>query len=458
MKIQTQFHLLITGIIIVPILSIFSQMLFFNFLERQEQADIPVYDEVVLGEYISRQEWENISRFIARFNADLAVFRKDLLVLYSTIPDFKTGSRGTEGEIFSVLAEEAGQYGYSLESPGWLEGHEYILIRRDLRGRPRRPPCPMVSTITLVAVLVIFAIFMSLFIARSITKSVLVLEDAARRIAAGDQDLTVDVRGSAAMRPNEITSLISSLNHLRDALKENENRRCRFIMGVTHDLKTPLALIRGYTEALKDGVTGDPASRGNATDIIISKADQLEDMINDLLEFVRMDTGEWRSRLQKVNMGEFLNDFTRRISLDAELLRHHIMTDIRLPPSLFVSLDERFVVRALENLVNNAVRYTPDGTTVRLGAAADENAIRVTVSDNGPGISKADLPHVFEMFYRGSASRREEGLGIGLSIVKWVVASHGWSITVRSEQNIEDAETCFTITIPLYGSKQCPPA
>ncbi|MDR0589972.1 MAG: HAMP domain-containing histidine kinase [Spirochaetaceae bacterium] len=457
MKIQTQFHLLITGIIIVPILSILSQMLFFNFRERKEQAEIPVYDGIMLGEYISRQEWEAISRFIARSNADFAVFRDDLLVLYSTIPDFKTGAYGTKDELFSLLAAETGQYGYTFESPGWLEGHEYILIRRHLqdkedKGRPPRPLFPLASTILLPAALVIFAISMSLFIARSITRSVLVLEDAARRIAAGDQDLTVDVRGNAAMRPNEITSLTSSLNQMRSALKEEENRRYRFIMGVTHDLKTPLALIRGYTEALKDGVTDDPASRVNATDIIISKADQLEGMINDLLEFVRMDTGEWRSRLQKIDIDKFLKSFAKRISLDAELFHHHTIIDIALPPALYVPLDERLTVRALENLVNNAIRYTPNGTTIRLGAAVVENAIRITVSDNGSGINKTDLPHVFEMFYRGSSSRREEGMGLGLSIVKWVVVSHGWSIAVTSEpggdHNASEI-TCFTITIPL---------
>jgi signal transduction histidine kinase len=304
----------------------------------------------------------------------------------------------------------------------------------------------MVSTILFPAALVIFAISMSLFIARSITRSVLVLEDAARRVAAGDQDLTVDVRGS-----NEITSLTSSLNQMRSALKEEENRRYRFIMGVTHDLKTPLALIRGYTEALKDGVTDDPVSRVNATDIIISKADQFESMINDLLEFVRMDTGEWRSRLQKIDIGEFLKSFAKRISLDAELFHHHTIIDIALSPSLYVPLDERLAVRALENLVNNAIRYTPNGTTVRLGAAMAEKTIRITVSDDGPGISKTDLPHVFEMFYRGSSSRREEGMGLGLSIVKWVVVSHGWSIAVTSEPGAEHntRETCFTIAIPL---------
>ncbi|MDR2020425.1 MAG: HAMP domain-containing histidine kinase [Treponema sp.] len=444
MKIKTQFRLLITGIIIVPILSIMLQILFHNFRQRKEQEEIPVYDADMLGEYISRQDWETISRFIARNNADFAVFRGDLLVLYSTIPDFKTGARGTREEIFSLLAAENSQYGYTFESPSWLQGHEYILIRRHLRDKPRPPP--MMGTIVLFSALVIFAISMSLFIARSITKSVLVLEDATKRIASGDLDLQVDVGGS-----NEITSLTASLNQMRSALKEEENRRSRFIMGVTHDLKTPLALMRGYTEALKDGVTGDPVSRINAMDIIISKADQLEGMINDLLEFVRMNTGEWRSRLQKVNIGEFLKNFARRISLDAELFRHHTVIDITLPPYLYVPLDERLTVRALENLVNNAIRYTPDGTTVRLGATAAEKAIRVTISDNGPGISKADLPHVFEAFYRGSSSRREEGMGLGLSIVKWVVASHGWSITVTSEQNsaANACETCFTITIPL---------
>jgi signal transduction histidine kinase len=446
MKIQTQFHLLIAGIIIVPVLSIVSQILFLNYLEKKEQAEFPVYDDALLADYISLQDWETISRITARSNADFTIFSDDFLVLYSTIPDFKTGAAGTMEEIFSFLTVKNKQYGYTFESPGWLDGQEYILIRRHVQDRPRPPLFPMVSTMLLPAALVIFSVFMSLSIARSITKSVLVLEDATRRIAAGDLDLKVDVRGS-----NEITSLTSSLNQMRSALKEVESRRYRFIMGVTHDLKTPLALIKGYTEALKDGVTGDPASRIKAVDIIIAKADQLEDMIHDLLEFVRMDTGEWRSRLQKVNLGEFLKSFTRRISLDAELLRHHIVIDISLPPSVSVPLDERLAVRALENLVNNAIRYTPDGTTIRFGAAMVEDTVRVTICDNGPGIRKDDLPHIFEAFYRGSSSRREEGMGLGLSIVKWVTASHGWSIAVTSEQNPGGtaAETCFIITIPL---------
>ncbi|MDR1986408.1 MAG: HAMP domain-containing histidine kinase [Treponema sp.] len=447
MKIQTQFHLLITGIIIVPFLALLSLLLLRTFQERNEQLEIPVYDDTFLAEHISRQDWEAISRFASRSHGDFTVFRNDLMVLYSSIPEFKTGSFETIATIAALFGAEHTPYSYSFESPPWLEGHEYLLIRRPLKNPgPVRSLFPLISSIIFVGILAVFAIVMSLGIARSITKSVLVLEDATRRIAAGELDLAVDVRGS-----NEITSLTSSLNHMRAALKEAENRRYRFIMGITHDLKTPLALIRGYTEAIRDGLTDDPVSRISATDIIIAKADQLEGMIQDLLELVRMDTGEWHGRLQKVGLRDFLLNFARRIALDAELFQHRVVIALDLPASLLVPLDERLTIRALENLVNNAIRYTPAGTRIRIAADAGENAVAIRISDNGPGIAPKDLPHIFETFYRGSSSRQEQGMGLGLAVVKWVVESHGWSIAVSSSAQ----ETCFTLTIPhLKGSQR----
>jgi signal transduction histidine kinase len=285
---------------------------------------------------------------------------------------------------------------------------------------------------------------MSFFIARSITKSVMVLEDATRRIAAGDLDLKVDVRGS-----NEITSLTASLNRMRETIKEEDRRRARFIMGVTHDLKTPLSIIQSYAELIDDGMASDPASQKTASEIILAKVDQLETMINHLIEFVKMDTGEWQSQLSNVDITDFLKTFARRFILDVEALHHKMTANITIPENTFVLLDETLVVRALENLVGNAIRHTPNGSLITLDAARvnadDENSIHVTISDNGPGIPEKDLPHIFETFYRGSASRREEGIGIGLSVVKWVIDSHGWRIGAASEYG---KGTCFRVTIP----------
>jgi signal transduction histidine kinase len=217
-----------------------------------------------------------------------------------------------------------------------------------------------------------------------------------------------------------------------------------------------LALIKAYTEAIEDGITEDPASHISATEIISAKADQLEGMINELLEYVRMDSGEWRGQLQKVNITAFLQDAASVFTPDVELLHHEFRSEITLPDNLFVSMDERLILRALENLVNNAIRYTPNGSVITLGAGLVESkadgkaakTVRLTVRDNGPGIDKADLPHVFEMFYRGTASRREQGMGMGLAVVKWAVNSHGWSITVDSEQE-RGKGTRFCITVPI---------
>jgi signal transduction histidine kinase len=217
-------------------------------------------------------------------------------------------------------------------------------------------------------------------------------------------------------------------------------------MGVTHDLKTPLSLIKGYAEAIGDGVTEDPASRSGAVEIISAKADQLEGMINDLMDFVRMETGEWRTQLNQINLAAFLQKLAKSYRTDVALLHHTLVHEIDLPENLSIPMDERLTHRALENLINNAVRHTPAGSIIRLGAVQVKNTVELSISDNGPGIDKEDIPNVFEMFYRGSFSRREQGMGLGLAVVKWVTNYHGWLISVSS---VKDQGTCFTITIPI---------
>jgi signal transduction histidine kinase len=467
MRIQTQFHLLIAGILLVPLLFIIGQIEFVQSMRRQEQAETAAYADVaiLLDESLDFDDREAVSRFISRISriGDIAVFREDLLVVHSTISEFAAGAYESLPHIFEVFDRKDIRYSYAFENPGWMYNQGYILIRREIPvlsagdGSQKRAPLPpdfrfgppffpVGILLGFFLMFILFAITMSLIIVRSITKSVMVLENATRRIAAGELDVAVDVHGS-----NEITSLTNNLNKMRNALKEEEYRRSRFITGVTHDLKTPLALIKAYAEAIDDGITEDPDTQTSATEIISAKADQLEGMINDLLEYVQMDSGEWRSQLQKVNISAFLRNAAKKFSPDVELLHHEFRSEIALSDNLYVFMDERLVLQILENLVNNAIRYTPDGSTIRLTASLVDrknvNTLQLMISDNGPGIEPADLPHIFEMFYRGTSSRREQGMGMGLAVVKWVVDSHGWLIAASSEKG---QGACFCITIPLY--------
>jgi len=446
-KIQTQARLLVASIVLAPVLVFFVSIVHNRLFNTYDTYGIPSHDEIstLMDEYINAPDWESVTRIIARSRTfgEIAVFRDDLLVLYSTIPEFTPGGFTSQEAMMSMLGSESQMHLHLIASTIQDGNRLYLLAKAAAPISIRWSPFAvfLLTVFIFVIILTIFSVSMSVVIARTITRSVQVLENATRRIAEGELDLNVDIKGS-----NEITSLTNSLNKMRNALKEDELRRSRFIMGITHDLKTPLALIKGYAEAIEDGITDDPASRANATEIIAEKADQLEDMINDLLNFVRMETGEWRTQLEHIDLRAFLQKLVKTIGSDVELLQHSLAHDINLPENTCVPMDERLALRAFENLIHNAVRHTPKESAIRIAAVRQENAVEIIVSDNGPGIDGEALPHIFDMFYRETSSRREQGLGLGLAVVKWVVDYHGWSVSVASEKGMG---TCFLITVPL---------
>ena len=447
MKIRTQFYLLIGGIVVVPVF-VLSGFYYVQRLLDFSAPKIPDYEEIVrlTGESVDRESWKELSRVLEHKpkTVEYTVLDGGMTVLFSTIEPQNAGKKISDTELLSLIRKTSSEYFYQLDSPVVRENVRLLLLTRVYR-EGKRPPGPMQvlfeAVVLLLTVLFVFSSAMSVSIARSITQSVMVLEAATRRIASGELDFPIEVRGS-----NEITSLTASLNSMRDALKEDQSRRSRFIMGVTHDLKTPLALIKGYAEAIGDGMADEPEARDRYVGIIGAKVDQLDGMVDDLIDFVRMDTAEWRRQLMVVDLGSFLRGFTRRMEADARILHRRLETDLELPDGLAVPMDERLVVRALENIVNNALRYTAQGGLVRFSAFERDGCAVVLISDDGPGIASEDLPLIFDMFYRGSSSRREQGMGLGLSIVRGVVDSHGWEIKVRSEKG-RGSE--FEIDIPL---------
>jgi signal transduction histidine kinase len=446
MKIRTQFFILIAGIIVVPLFVIFAGFGITK-LQEKETAYVPDYDQIAAsaGGAINRSEWKELSAFISRRKPDFnfIVLGDDRRVIYSSTKDFGAGMPLSDERLMDTIRETGNNYFYIFDAPVNLRDKGIVVIGRIDRDASK-PPRPLVqllyALIGVLAVVFVFSAIMSLLIARSIYRSVTVLEAGTKRIASGELDLEVDVRGS-----NEITSLTASLNRMRLALKDEETRRSRFIMGVSHDLKTPLALIKGYAEAIGDGMADDPESLEKSVEIIGSKVDQLEGMIDDLIGFVKVNTGEWRRKLEPVVLSSFLSSYGKRVGADAELLDRRIECRIDLPSDLAVPMDDRLVLRALENLVNNALRYTSAGGLVRIGARLEGTSLIIEIADDGPGMEAEELTHIFDPFYRGSASRREQGMGLGLSVVKGVVESHGWDISVTAEKG---KGSVFRISIP----------
>ncbi|MBO7094155.1 MAG: HAMP domain-containing histidine kinase [Spirochaetia bacterium] len=447
MKIKTQSFLLLAGIIIIPIVLVSSYWLMFH--QRQKLgSDVPTYEEIFQERQnlTSAEDWERIRNFISRRppNMEITVFDKATMeVLYSTMEQFVQGQKLDNRNLLQYSMDNSDRYFFQMTTPPHLKDSTLVtLIRSEKRARPLRSRTEYyVNTVTIISVVILlFCIVIITMITRSIAKSVTVLEDAAKRVTRGELDKPIEVRGS-----NEVISLTKSLNELRLAVKENRDKQARFIMGISHDLKTPLALIRGYVEALYDEIPASPEERRQYASIILKKADDLEGLINDLIDFIKVDTGEWRTTWQNVNLRSFVEDVAKRGSEAATILKHNFKSEVNLPDDAVVQMDEKLMNRCFENLFSNAIRYSKEGSTVVLRAFQSSGCYKIQIEDDGIGIDKDELKNIFDLFYRGTASRREKGSGLGLAIVKSIINSHNWGIGVESEAG---KGTVFTITIP----------
>jgi len=445
-KIRSQFALLLLGILVMPFLSM-ALILLYDYYRSPERIEVPSYADVSAqsGSNVDRAAWERVSRFISRRpkRIEHVVLDGSSRVLYSTIPSIARQSALSGDEVLALVRETREKYLWQIEISG-EGGASALTVFTLLERRNHRPPDPFlrifVWVLLFIGMVFVLAAVIIVSVTQSIAKSVTGLETSTRRIANGELDIPVELKGS-----NEITSLAVSLNRMRLALKEESSRKSRFIMGVSHDLKTPLALIKGYAEAISDGYMDDPGARAKSLSLIASKVDQLGAMIDDLIGYVKLDSEDWKRSLRTLDLASVVGSAIGRMADDAKLLGRELSFESHLAAPAPVPMDERLFMRSLENIVTNAIRYTEEGGRIDVTLEEAGGTYVLAVRDDGCGIAGEDLPHVFELFYRGTSSRREEGMGLGLSIVKSVVDSHGWKIAIDS---LPGRGTLVKISIP----------
>ncbi|MBI9101188.1 MAG: HAMP domain-containing histidine kinase [Spirochaetales bacterium] len=253
------------------------------------------------------------------------------------------------------------------------------------------------------------------------------LERAARRIAGGDLDYSL-----SSDTDDEFSGLIRSLEQMRVSLKEEQSKRFRFLMAVSHDLNTPLTSIIGYVEALIDGVADDPEIQKKYYNIIRDKSGLLESRIQELIDYVKTETGDWRLQAGRIEAASFFRYLGETYRHDAVILKRDFSYKIDLAENAYILADHTLVTRVFENLFSNAFRYSSEGDSICLDVQTRGKAIVVSIKDTGIGIEQDKLPFIFDPFFRASNSRREEGHGLGLSTVKNIVRSHDWTIEVFS--------------------------
>ncbi len=452
MKIKTQFKLFVACIIAVPLVFSFATALF-RYYNSPDRLLMNSYQRMrkISEEPLSRRDLRMVQDALHHFppDAEMLLLANQSEILLSTIKDFKSQDTVDMYDLYRYIRETSDRFFYQISAPELLDNSADITLitrmpRKNNKNHPPKPPRKLFHTLTIFIIIfelicISFAIYVSMTISRSIT----MLEKNTERIAGGELDKPLE-KPRDLRTTNEITRLAENLDKMRLALKDEAERRIRFIMGISHDLRTPVAVIRGYTEAMNDGLMADPESQKKALDIIGSKTSQLETMINTLINFMKLESTDWREQLKKQKIRPFLEDFAQSCRNTGDVFKRDVTTAISLSPDTEVAFDSQLFQRALENIFSNAVRYTQEGDSITFSAKEAGSEIFVTIADTGIGMSDEDLEHIFDLFYRASGSRREEGMGIGLSVVKNIIETHGWNISVQSKK---DQGSVFTITI-----------
>ncbi|AOZ93873.1 two-component system histidine kinase PnpS [Paenibacillus crassostreae] len=235
------------------------------------------------------------------------------------------------------------------------------------------------------------------------------------------------------------------------AIRRLENMRSEFVTNVSHELKTPIAAVRGFAETLLGGGVTDEKTARSFLQIIYDESERLNRLISDILDLSKIEQKNIAMDCSPVHISSFFESMFETMSFVAEKKKISLQSDV--PAELFIEADEDKLKQIFMNLLSNAVNYTQEGGKVKVTVRHLEDdegreRIQFTVSDTGLGIPKKDLPRIFERFYRvdKARSRFSGGTGLGLSIVKHLVDLHRGTVTVESEWNIGSA---FTIELPM---------
>lgn len=288
-------------------------------------------------------------------------------------------------------------------------------------------------------IVIILAIVVALLLSRSISKPIITINQSAKKMAEGNLDIEFTGRGY-----KEITELNNTLNHTAQELKKTETLQRELIANVSHDLRTPLTLISGYAEMMKD--IPDENTEENIQ-IIVDETKRLSMLVNDLLSLSRMKSRTEELNLTVFDLRELLVNIIERQNkffenINAKINLHSVDTEV------MIKADKQKIEQVIYNFITNAINYSKEEKLVDVYLEINNNKVIVKVKDYGIGIKEENLDHIWERYYRvdKGLQRSTQGTGLGLSIIKEILEYHGFEYGVESTVNVGST---FYFSIPL---------
>ena len=251
----------------------------------------------------------------------------------------------------------------------------------------------------------------------------------------------------------ESGSGVMAVLHDVTAQRKNEEMRKEFVANVSHELRTPLTNVRSYAETIREAEDLPREVENGFLDIIIGETDRMTHIVQDLLTLSRLDSGQAEFRMTRFHFGEAIENVCRAMELEAQRHHHELLREVEQSELPMIVGDRGRLEQVMMNVIGNAIKYTPDGGTIRVRAGADAVTVWMEVSDNGIGIPRTDGNRIFDRFYRVDKARSREsgGTGLGLSIAKEIVLRHGGTIGPVEHQG---PGTTIRIVLPIRQACQ----
>jgi signal transduction histidine kinase len=271
------------------------------------------------------------------------------------------------------------------------------------------------------------ALVLGLLFARSFARPLQELTKAARAMAHGELEQKVKVSSQ-----DEIGQLALAFNQMSQEVASANQQRRQLTADIAHDLRTPLTVIAGYVESMRDGILKPTPER---LTVIYTEIERLQQMVNDLRMLTQADAGELHLRLQPVAPHQLLERASELFQHHAE--RQNVQLALEIEENLpEIQVDESRLMQVMDNLISNALHYTPEGGRITLGAHKKDLTVELTIRDTGSGIPSEEIPLIFNRFHRVEKSRHAESgeSGLGLAIVKALVEANGGQVWAESEE------------------------
>ncbi|MEG0614559.1 MAG: HAMP domain-containing sensor histidine kinase [Oscillospiraceae bacterium] len=291
-------------------------------------------------------------------------------------------------------------------------------------------------------IILVLMLSSGLYFVNSIVIPVRQINLTAKRFAKGDFAVRIQKKND-----DEIGELCTTINHMADELSNAESMKNEFISSVSHELRTPLTAIKGWAETLNE-MTDDAEMIKKGMKVIGNETDRLSQMVEELLDFSRIQNG--RFTLTKTTM-DILAELGDAVLIFTERAKHDGMQIIYNEPEMlpFVFGDKNRIRQVFINIIDNAIKYSDPGGIISIDARVENDKIKIAISDTGCGISAEDLPKVKTKFFKANHTRR--GSGIGLAVVNEIVIMHGGEMDIMSEQGVG---TTVVILLPTIDKKQ----